>query len=144
MSIAIKKSKRGKTPGSDGLPFEYYKQHADELATFLAPMYNQLIRLDMLTLSMRDGVITLIYKQKGSPSDIRQYRPITLLTCDLKLFTSILARRITRVTHQICDPQNTAIPGRQISDTTMTLHVVQQMLTTEGREGYAIFLDWEK
>ena len=26
----------------------------------------------------------------------------------------------------------------------MTLHVVQQMLTTEGREGYAIFLDWEK
>ena len=93
---------------------------------------------------MKEGVITLIFKRKGSPHDIRQYRPITLLTCDLKLFTSILARRIAKVTHQICDPQNTAIPGRQISGSTMALHVMQQMPTSEGREGYAIFLDWEK
>ena len=125
---AIKATKRGKSPGSDGIPYEYYKQHAEELVTFLAPMFNELIRLEILTLTMREGVITLIFKKKGSPSDIRQYRPITLLTCDLKLFTSILARRIAKVTHQICDPQNTAIPGRQISDSTMTLHVLQQML----------------
>ena len=107
-------------------------------------MFNELIKLELVTHSMSEGVIILIFKKKGSPSDIRQYRPITLLTCDLKLFTSILARRIAKVTHQICDPQNTAIPGRQISDSTMTLHVLQQMLTHEGREGYAVFLDWEK
>ena len=126
------------------MPYEYYKQHAEELVIFLAPMFNELIKLELLTHSMKEGVITLIFKKKGSPHDIRQYRPITLLTCDLKLFTSILARRIAKVTHQICDPQNTAIPGRQISDSTMALHVMQQMLTSEGREGYAIFLDWEK
>jgi hypothetical protein len=31
----------------------------------------------------------------------------------------------------------------QISDSTMTLHVLQQMLMKEKGEGYAIFLDWE-
>ena len=107
-------------------------------------MHHQLKSPLKVYLPMKEGIITLIFKKKGSPSDIRQYRPITLLTCDLKLFTSILARRIAKVTHQICDPQNTAIPGRQISDSTMTLHVLQQMLKHEGKEGYAIFLDWEK
>ena len=141
---AISLSKRGKAPGSDGIPYEYYKQHKEELVDFMTQLFNELVELELITHSMREGVITLIFKKKGSPSDIRQYRPITLLTCDLKLFTSILARRISKVTHQICDPQNTAIPGRQISDSTMTLHVLQQMLTHEGKEGYAIFLDWEK
>ena len=51
---AIKLTKRGKAPGSDGIPYEYYKQHADELVIFLAPMFNELVRLELITHSMRD------------------------------------------------------------------------------------------
>ena len=92
---AIRLAKRGKAPGSDGLPHEYYKQHAKELVIFLAPMFNELIKLELLTHSMKEGVINLIFKKKGSPHDIRQHRPITLLTCDLKLFTSIESKGLT-------------------------------------------------
>ena len=49
---AIRLSKRGRTPGSDGPPYEYYKQHSKELTTFLTPMYNELIKLELITHSM--------------------------------------------------------------------------------------------
>ena len=40
------------------------------------------------------GKIITIYKQKGDPTDPVNYRPITLLSCLGKLFTSILNNRL--------------------------------------------------
>ena len=38
---AIKLTKRGKAPGSDGLPYECYKQHAEELVIFYIQLSSQ-------------------------------------------------------------------------------------------------------
>ena len=40
------------------------------------------------------GKIIPIYKQNGDPTDPVNYRPITLLSCLSKLFTSILNNRL--------------------------------------------------
>ena len=42
-------------------------------------------------------------------------------------------------------PTNTAaVPGRNITDNTMTLHMVQCYLDGEDIDGYAIMIDWKK
>ena len=141
----IDKSNYNKSPGMDGIPYEYYKKHAHELSPFLVHYYNSIIENQTLGPSMLEGIITLMYKEKGSNTHIKNYRPITLLNCDLKLFTAILALRLARVVHEISDPSNTAaVPGRNITDNTMTLHMIQCYLDGEEMEGYAIMIDWEK
>ena len=44
--------------------------------------------------SWLEGTIIPIYKYKGNPSDPSSYRPITILSCLGKLFTSVLNRRL--------------------------------------------------
>ena len=46
------------------------------------------------------GNLIPIYKQKGDPTDPANYRPITLLSCLGKLFTSILSNRLQLFTEK--------------------------------------------
>jgi hypothetical protein len=139
------KAKTGKSPGPDLLPMEYYASHKDEIAPFLASYYNAIFDLGALPEHMREGIIALIFKNKGSKDNLAAYRPITLLNCDLKILTAILADRISPVMCEISDPDNSAAaPGRFISDNSMLLQIFQNFLDGEELPGYAIFLDWTK
>ena len=45
------------------------------------------------------GDISMLYK-KDDREDPRNYRPITLLNSDYKIFTKVLARRMAKVVHE--------------------------------------------
>lgn len=47
------------------------------------------------------GIINPIYKNKGDPTSPENYRPITLLSCLGKLFTSILSKRLELYSEEI-------------------------------------------
>ena len=49
----------------------------------------------MLPSSWLDGRIRPIFKNKGDSSNPENYRPITILSCFSKLFTSVLNNRLT-------------------------------------------------
>jgi hypothetical protein len=124
--------KTGKSPGPDGLPIEYYQSHSYEIIPFLTIYYNAIHSLGHLPPSMRDGIISLIFKKKGSAADLSNYRPITLLNSDLKILTAILASRISRIMCEVSDMDNSAAaPGRYISDNTMLLQLIQAFLDDE-------------
>ena len=44
--------------------------------------------------SRLEGIIKPIYKRKGDPLQTQNYRPITILSCFGKLFTSVLNIRL--------------------------------------------------
>ena len=68
--------------------------------------------------SMVTGLITILYKNKGSNLKLENYRPISLLHSDYKTLAKILANRKKLVLNDIIAPtQNYSVPGRDIADT---------------------------
>src|SRR5689334_7297073 len=99
-----------------------------------------------LTQQQRLGLITLIYKGGGKPStDPASYRPITHLTCDLKVVAKAMVHRFGPACASIIDSTQTAfIPGRDIADN--VLHHLEEIdyLEEVQQPGCIVFLDFGK
>ncbi len=112
----IKSFKKGKSPGEDGLPLDFYLTFWDILAPDLLAVFKDFERLERLPDSFRTGIVTLLYK-KNDKTDLRNWRPITLLNFDCKLFSKLLAVRMSQVLADVIHPdQACAVPGRRITD----------------------------
>lgn len=64
MEKALKNFKKGKSPGADGLPLEFYQTFWDILSQDLLVVFNELDKLTFLPESFRTGVVTLLYKKR--------------------------------------------------------------------------------
>ena len=107
---------RGKAPGLDGLPMEFYLKFWHVLGTDLVNTLNSCYLVGTLALSQRRGVISLVFK-KGDRLDPRNWRPITLLNVDYKLAARALAGRLLKVIHLVvADDQSCGVPGRYIGE----------------------------
>ena len=139
-----KKTARRKAPGPDELPGEIYRSFLNLLAPKILEVLNEARTSGKLPPSFMQGQICILYK-KGARSDIRNYRPITLLNADYKLYTKMLADRMKATCHQFTDPAQTGFaPWRFISETTHHTKLIQQYLDNTNRPGAFVFLDMEK
>ncbi len=83
LQAALKLSVRSKKPGSDGLPYEFFAHFWEVLGPKLLEAVVQEAfpaqHCVCLPPSMTEGIITLLYKGKGSKALLDGYRPFTLL-----------------------------------------------------------------
>lgn len=113
---ALKAMEGGKAPGMDGLPVEFYREFWAVLGNDLLCVLNESITEGLLPLSCRRAVITLLPK-KGNLQDIKNWRPVSLLCSDLKIFSKALANRLKKVMGEVIHIDQTyCIPGRSIFD----------------------------
>ena len=112
----MEKLGKHKSPGPDGIPAEFYREFSNMIANELLRVYNEMYEEGALQGSFREGEIAFLYK-KGDARDMRNYRPITLLNCDYKILTKMLAARLKRNINTIASPQqNGFVPRRSIFD----------------------------
>ena len=93
-SSAIKRLKRHKAPGPDGLPIVVFKLFNNSLVSHLTALYNSILSNESFPEAWSLGSIKPIHK-KGDKSNPSNYRSITLLNVTGKIFTSILRDRIS-------------------------------------------------
>ena len=93
---AIKKLKNGKACGDDNIVNEYLKSSVDCMMNVYYILFNMVFKSGIIPDGWTIGIINPIYKNKGNVSDPENYRPITLLSCFGKLFTSILNNRLLK------------------------------------------------
>jgi hypothetical protein len=68
-----------KFPGPDELPTEFYKLYKTLILDNYHDMIEEACEYGFLPEDTTEGMIALIYKNKGDPRDMRNHRPITLL-----------------------------------------------------------------
>ena len=94
---------------------------------------------------MTQGVITLLYKIKGSKALLHSYRLITLLNSDYKLLAKALATRFEpALQHLVCPTQIAVVPGWWIGDNVLCRLEVVEYLQQTGQPGCMVFLDFIK
>lgn len=84
---------RNKTPGKDGLTVEFFCKAWEVMKNEVCELVRLVFAVGEMPKSLREGVITLIYK-KGDKRDIRNWRPITLLNVDYKIVARLIADRV--------------------------------------------------
>jgi len=113
---ALNSMENNKSPGIDGLSTNFYKHFWHTFSSALTSVYNYAFKHGTLTVTQRQGIITLLFK-KGDRTKLKNWRPITLLTTDYKILTKALANRLKNVLHLLISTDQTAcIPGRTIND----------------------------
>ena len=124
------KKNPNKSPGNDGLTAEFYKHFSNELAPTLLENYDSWKQLGIIGISSRTGIISIIYK-KSDKKDIANYRPISLLSLDYKIYTTILKNGIEQTLHNIIgENQTAAIKNRTILHILSLLFEISLMCPT--------------
>uniref|UniRef100_A0A670I6B9 Reverse transcriptase domain-containing protein n=1 Tax=Podarcis muralis TaxID=64176 RepID=A0A670I6B9_PODMU len=94
---AIKKMKNGKVPGPDGLSAKYYKTLSNQISPVLGEVMNNILKEGRIPNTWKEAYITLIPKKEADTLEVKNYRPISLLNNDYKLFADIMAERLKKV-----------------------------------------------
>ncbi|KAH9849474.1 Endonuclease/exonuclease/phosphatase, partial [Lenzites betulinus] len=111
VELALKNAKAGTAPGLDGIQYEVWKtMHARyvedcrhpgreggamSVVSLLAKVYADIQEHGVSRKTkFAEGWIAPIYKEKGEPTRVVNYRPITLLNTDYKLLTKIMAIKL--------------------------------------------------
>ena len=142
--LALQGLQTGKSPGSDGLPTEFYLTFWDSLSDPLVEIYNERFRLGVLSDSQRKGLLRLIHK-KDERNLVKNWRPISLLNTDYKLASKVITERLKKVMSSIVHlDQTCSVPGRSIFSNLQLIHDVLDMIDKTNETGILVTLDQEK
>ena len=138
---ALKSMNGEKTPGSDGLPADFYKVFWNNLADCLVNSINYAYQVRQFSVSQRRGIIKVILKKDADPC----LRPITLLNTDYKIAAKAIANRLKIVIPKIVNNDQTGfIKGRFIGENIRLIQGIINYTATQNIPGQLLFLDFEK
>lgn len=117
LEAAHKRMKKGRAPGNDGLTVDFYKSMWNLVKVDLLDTLNETLIRKELPLSMTQSLLTLIFKNKGSKLNLKNYRAISLLNVDFKYLASIVNGRIAPLLPSVVEiDQGGGIKSRLIED----------------------------
>ena len=97
VEAALRKMKNGKEAGKDQVNIETLKAGDETIAKQLAKLYTKCITARRIPKTLKEANMVIFFK-KGNRKDIKNYRPICLLSnkCMYKLFTKIITTRLEK------------------------------------------------
>ena len=135
----------GKSPGTYGLPAEFYKVVWKDVSPFLMCCLNKSHQKGKLAFTQRRGVILLIPKKDTALQELKNWRPITLLNCDYKIASKTIASRLKAVLQNLIDNDQTGfLKGHSIAENICLINNVISYTETKNIPGLLLFVDFEK
>ena len=91
---AISLLSSGKSPGSDAIPAEVYKEGGDKLIGKLHELFNLIWKEEKIPQDFKDASIVHLYKRKGNRQACDNHRGISLLSIAGKILARVLLNRL--------------------------------------------------
>ena len=135
----MRKMKRRKAVGPDRIAVEVPRDH-ETLIPLVTRIYNRIFDTGNIPEDWKRAHVKPLYKGKGDPEEAKNYRCISLTSHLYKVFTSILADRITlQCLPMMSENQHGFLPHRSCEEAINAL-----MVYVESNEDptYAVFVDF--
>lgn len=142
----MSKTPRRSSPGVDGIPYEI-------LQLMLKHPFCRQLFIDVLNSALSESKfpatwqrsIVILLPKKGDRSQLKNWRPISLICADAKIFTRLLATRMKYLIPQMVDKHQTGfMPERFIADNGVTTRLIMDIAQRFKLPGIALLLDQEK
>ncbi|CAM2096331.1 unnamed protein product [Caretta caretta] len=141
---ALLRMPTNKSPGMDGLTVEFYRVFWDILGPDLVTVWAESLQSGVLPLSCRREVLVLLPK-KGDLRDLRNWRPISLLSTDYKIVAKAISLRLGSVMADVIHPDQTyTVPGHSIFDNPFLVRDLLELGRRDGLSFALLSLDQEK
>ena len=134
----IGKLKNRKAHGPDGIPNELIKYGGDPLSNELTTLFNKILQTGKIPTSWKESTTIPIFK-KGTKTDPKNYRGITLLSAVLKLMTKILAEVIAET--GINEEQQGFRKNRSTIDAIFILRQIAEKSIEHNKPAFMCFVD---
>lgn len=99
LTDAMRQLSPGRSPGVDGIPVEFYQAFWDLLGHDLNELLIDCIERKTLPTSCCRAALSLIPK-KGDLGLLKNWRPVSLLCLDYKIFSKVLANRLKKYLYE--------------------------------------------
>ena len=134
-----------KSPGPDGIPIEFYKQFWSSISEILFDSFRKSFKTGQLSPSQKKGVITLIPKKDKDLTELKSWRPLSLLDTDYKILAKILANRLKPALSDIINPDQIGyMKNRFCGENTRLIADVIDYCNLTTKACIALFADFEK
>lgn len=149
---ALKKCENGKATGMDNIPCEVYKACLEDsagrsnLSKAIIKLFNICLEKNFTPTQWTENTVVMIFK-KGDPTNLDNYRGITLINTLSKIYCKILAKRLATVNTQfgIIRKEQTGFIPEQIGLNTVAsvIEIVERRKAVD-RETWLCFVDFRK
>ena len=144
-TVALGKLNNDKSPGPDGFSTNFFKVFWKELGHFLVRSLNAGFSAGMLSVTQRQGQITLVPKPGKNKNDIHSWRPISLLNTSLKILSAAIANRIRNVLAKLIAPsQKGFMKNRFIGECIRSVYDVMWDAKHLGKDCLMLFADYRR
>ena len=158
LSKALLLSKDRSATGLNGIPYELWKtlqKRHDKMKHKNKPSFDIIKTLTYVFRDIQEhgvdnktdfttGWMCPLFKKKD-PTDIRNYRPITLMNADYKLLTKVMALQLMDHAHQLIHPDQAGfIPNRSIFNHIRLAKAILNYAEVSEENSLILALDQEK
>ena len=135
----IKLLKRNKSAGPDNVYNEYIVSTCHVMLPLYKQLFNIILDTGIFPTQWLCGDIVPIFKNKGSDLEPKNYRPITLLSCLGKLFTSVLNVRLNNFSDAVNLILENQAGFRKDFSTTDHIFTLHLLLSAKVRQSFFIY-----
>jgi hypothetical protein len=145
IAAATKALPNNKAPGSDGFPVDFYKFFWNKIKNIVYDSIAYAITTGEMSIEQKRGVLSLIPKKDKDIRELKNWRPLTLLNTDYKIFAKAVATKLQSVLPDIIsDDQNGCMKGRSTFGNIRSTIDIITYVNENNMHGILSYIDFQK